>query len=74
MLVGGRGAGRGPSTERAFVTIAIVLLVLIVGLLMFALSANDKVTKIGFVMFCCGLLVLLFDLGPAAVGAFLNRP
>lgn len=54
-------------------TIAIVLLVLIVGLLMFALSANDKITKIGFAMFCCGLLVLLFDLGPASL-ALLNRP
>ncbi len=36
------------------------LFVAIVGLLMFALSANIKVAEIGKIMFACGLLALMF--------------
>lgn len=38
----------------------IPLIVAIVGLLMFALSANTKVVEIGKIMFWTGLLVTLF--------------
>jgi len=41
-------------------SITIDLIVLVVGLLMFALSVNGKVQQIGFAMFCTGLLALLF--------------
>ncbi len=36
------------------------LFVAIVGLLMYALSANTKVAEIGKIMFFCGLLALMF--------------
>ncbi len=36
-------------------------LVLIVGLLMYALSANPKLVEIGRTMFWCGLLALLLS-------------
>ena len=39
------------------------LIVCIVGLLMFALSANPKVARIGEIMFAFGLLVVLFISG-----------
>jgi hypothetical protein len=41
--------------------VAIVpVLVAIVGVLMFALSSNAKLSKIGFALFWCGVLVALF--------------
>ena len=40
----------------------IPLVVLIVGLLAYALAANPKVQEIGRIAYSCGLLVLLFVL------------
>jgi Na+/phosphate symporter len=41
--------------------IAIIpFIVLIVGLLMYALAANPKISEIGRIMFFCGLLALCF--------------
>lgn len=39
--------------------IGIDMLVLLVGLLMYALSTNGKLVEIGRIMFFCGLLALL---------------
>ena len=39
-------------------SITIDLVLLVIGLLMFALSATTKVQQIGFAMFCVGLLAL----------------
>jgi len=41
-------------------SITIDLIVLVVGLLMYALSVNGKVQEIGRIMFAFGLLALLF--------------
>jgi Na+/phosphate symporter len=41
------------------------LLVLIIGLLMYALCVNPKLQEIGRIMFFCGLFVLLFQGGYA---------
>jgi Na+/phosphate symporter len=43
---------------------ALSFLVLIVGLLMYALATNPKVQEIGHVMFQVGLLVFLFQGAP----------
>lgn len=40
----------------------IPLLVALIGLLLYALSSNGKVSALGFAMFQCGLLVTLFAL------------
>lgn len=40
--------------------ILLSLLVALIGLLMYALSANAKLVEIGRIMFFCGLLVFLF--------------
>jgi Na+/phosphate symporter len=43
--------------------IAIIpLLILVVGLLMYALAANPKVQEAGRIMFFCGMLVITFVL------------
>jgi hypothetical protein len=39
--------------------IAFSLLIALIGLLMFALATNEKVNRIGFSMFQCGLLAFL---------------
>lgn len=44
--------------------ILIPLLCALVGVLMYALSANPKLQEIGRIMFAFGLLVFLFQLGP----------
>ena len=44
------------------------LLVAIVGLLMYALSANPKVSDIGRIMFAAGLLAFLFTGGQIMAG------
>lgn len=49
------------------IVILIPLLVCIVGLLMYALSANVKLQEIGRLMFACGLLVTLLVTGPGLV-------
>jgi hypothetical protein len=36
-------------------------LVLVAGVLMYALATNPKVSEMGRLMFACGLLVLLFE-------------
>jgi Na+/phosphate symporter len=41
----------------------IPIIVLIVGVLMYALSANPKLSEIGRIMFFCGLFVALLVLG-----------
>lgn len=41
--------------------IALTLLVAIVGVLMFAISANPKLVRIGEIMFACGLLAFLLN-------------
>lgn len=53
--------------------ILIPVLVLIVGLLMYALSANPKLAEIGKIMFAAGLLVALFQLGPQWTTIFSGR-
>lgn len=45
----------------------VVLLVALVGLLMWVLSNNPKVSEIGKVMFFCGLLVTCLVLGGKTV-------
>lgn len=44
--------------------VLIPLLFALVGLLMYALAANPKLVEIGKIMFGCGLLVFLLQLGP----------
>jgi hypothetical protein len=44
------------------------VLVLVVGLLMYALATNAKVSAIGFAMFQCGLLVALLVLAGRTAG------
>jgi Na+/phosphate symporter len=44
--------------------ILLPVLVLLVGVLMYALSANPKLQEIGRIMFAMGLLAALFRVGP----------
>lgn len=44
--------------------IVLPLLVAVVGLLMYALSANPKLVEIGRIMFFAGLLAFLLGAGP----------
>jgi Na+/phosphate symporter len=44
------------------------LLVAVVGLLMYALSANPKLQEIGRISFFCGLLAFLLESVPKMVG------
>ena len=48
--------------------IVIQLLVSLVGLLMYALSANPKLQEIGRIMFAFGLLAFLLRLAPESIG------
>ena len=41
----------------------VVLLIAVVGLLMYVLASNPKVSEIGRIMFSCGLLATCFLLG-----------
>ena len=43
--------------------LTIAALFALVGVLMFALSTNPKLSEIGRIMFFCGLLVLLLNVG-----------
>ncbi len=52
-------------------TLTLDLIVLVVGLLMYALSANGKLQEIGRIMFAFGLLALL--LGSDRIVAALGR-
>ncbi len=45
----------------------LVLLVAVVGLLMYALSANPKLARVGEILFFCGSLVTLFMLAGRTV-------
>lgn len=47
--------------------IILPLLVCLVGLLVYALSANPKVAELGRIMFACGLLLTLVVAGSPAV-------
>ena len=49
-------------------TIFVSLLISLVGLLMYALSANAKLVEIGRLMFWVGLLAFLLRFGPETVG------
>lgn len=42
----------------------VILIALIVGLLMFVLSSNSKLSDIGRILFACALLALLFGASP----------
>jgi hypothetical protein len=42
-------------------TIALQLLVALIGLLMFVLSANPKLVRVGEILFFCGVLSFLFE-------------
>jgi len=53
--------------------IAFPLLVCIVGVLMFALSANPKLQKIGFALFVIGAAVCLMQAGPEMIKLFGGR-
>jgi Na+/phosphate symporter len=44
--------------------IVLPLLIAIIGLLMYALSANSKLVEIGRIMFFAGLLAFLLGAGP----------
>ena len=44
--------------------VLIPLLCGLIGLLMYALSANPKLVRIGEIMLICGLLVFLLQVGP----------
>lgn len=46
------------------------LLVALIGLLMYALAANPKLVRIGEILFFCGTLAFLLNLGPATVALF----
>ena len=48
--------------------IALTLLVALVGLLMWVLSANPKVSEVGKIMFAAGLLAFLISGAPQVVG------
>ena len=50
--------------------ILVSLLVTLIGLLMFVLSANVSLKEIGRIMFAFGLLAFLFRLGPEVVSVF----
>lgn len=50
--------------------IIVSLLASLIGVLMYALSANPKLTEIGRIMFAFGLLVFLLRLGPEVVALF----
>ena len=50
--------------------IAVSLIVLLVGLLMYALSANPKLQEIGRIMFAFGLLAFLFRLASETLNIF----
>jgi len=43
------------------------LIIALIGVLMYALSANGKLVEIGRIMFFCGLLTFLFNVGSATV-------
>lgn len=47
--------------------IYVSLLVALVGLLMYALSANGKLVEIGRIMFACGLLAFLLRMSDGLV-------
>lgn len=44
------------------------LLVALVGLLMYILSANPKIQELGRIMFAAGMFAFLFVAGPQVVG------
>ena len=51
-------------------TIVVSLLVCLIGVLMYALSANAKLVEIGRLMFWVGLLAFLLRFGPETVAIF----
>jgi hypothetical protein len=51
-------------------TIVLPLAVALVGVLMYALSANGKLVEIGRIMFWTGLLAFLLQFGPKTLSAF----
>jgi Na+/phosphate symporter len=52
--------------------ILLALLVCLIGLLMYALSANPKLVEIGRIMFACGLLAFLL-VGPDKMMTLFTR-
>ena len=50
--------------------IVVPLLIALIGLLMYALSANPKLVEIGRIMFAFGLLAFMLRLGPEVVSIF----
>jgi Na+/phosphate symporter len=48
------------------------LLVAVVGLLMYALSANPKLQEVGRIMFFCGTLAFLLGEGPRTAAGFIH--
>jgi len=65
-LYGGARSGTGYGHVRECTVSAMILisslplLLALVGVLLYALSSNPKVTEIGRLMFACGLLVSLY--------------
>jgi hypothetical protein len=53
-----------PKGEVILMVIVLPLLVAVIGLLMYALSANPKLVEIGRIMFAFGLLAFLLGAGP----------
>jgi len=48
-------------------TIVLPLLIALIGVLMYALSANPKLNEVGRIMFFCGLLAFLLTGGAEAI-------
>lgn len=44
------------------------LLVALIGVLMYILSANPKINELGRIAFACGLLAFLLQLSPTTIG------
>jgi len=53
--------------------IALSMLVLIIGVLMYALSTNPKNQELGRIMFFCGLLAFLLGANGGTLGQYIGR-
>jgi Na+/phosphate symporter len=53
--------------------ILVSFLVALIGLLMYAFAANPKLAEVGRIMFGCGLLVALFNIGGQWANLFGGR-
>lgn len=55
------------------ITLAISVVVMLLGLLLYCMAANPKYAECGRIMFFCGLLVSLLRISSGPLGSVLTR-